>query len=55
MKQITFYNRTFNTISSSYASLSNRYRRVTVRFVNEKGGLMSGTFTVGTQKSKKYD
>ena len=46
MKEITFSNKTFKSLSCSYSTLSARYRRVTLRFAVGRAGLISGAFTV---------
>ena len=46
MKQISFTNKTFSSLKCSYDSLSNRYKRVSLRFAVGRGGLISGSFTV---------
>jgi hypothetical protein len=46
MKEITFSNKTFKSLSCSYSSLSGRYRRVTLRFAVGRAGLISGAFVV---------
>jgi len=46
MKQINFSNKTFIHLSSSYTTLSYRYKRVTLRFAVGRAGLISGAFVV---------
>lgn len=46
MKQINFSNKSYTSLCCSYDSLSTRYKRVTLRFVVGRAGLVSGTFTV---------
>lgn len=46
MKEINFSNKTFQSLSCSYSTLKERYKRVTLRFAVGRAGLISGTFVV---------
>lgn len=46
MKEINFYNKTFKSLSCSYTTLKERYKRVTLAFAVGRGGLISGKFVV---------